>query len=278
MNALGRRLLALLVIAAALLARPASADTTVPKELQGIEIEEHTGSLVPLDIRLRDQDGRDVTLGDYLADGKPLVVQLAYFECPMLCSLVINGLVQGMKGIPQVAGEDFRVLVVSFDPRDELAVAKQKRDAYVASYGKTVKGNGFDFALGDPAEVTRLAKALGFRYRWDDKAKEYAHAAGLFVVSPGGQISRTLYGMTFAPKNLNLALREAALGHTGGTLADRIALFCFHYDPSAGKYTLAVVRIVQASGVLTLGFLSFLLISLWRREKRRNVEALEQRS
>lgn len=276
MSSLGRRLLALLVIAAALFARPARADTTVPKQLQGAEIDDHTGQTVPRDIKLRDQNGREVTLGDYLADGKPLVVQLAYFECPMLCSLVINGLVQGMKAIPQVPGKDFRVLVVSFDPRDHLDVAKQKRDAYVGSYGKPVEGNGFDFALGDPAEVKRLADALGFHYRWDADAKEFAHAAGLFVLSPDGRISRTLYGMTFPPKDLNLSLREAALGKT--TISDRLLLFCFHYDANAGKYTLAVVRLMKASGVVTLSLLSFWLVTLWRRDRRRRGQASEQRS
>jgi protein SCO1 len=263
-----RLLLAALTLALAALvgARPAAAkDTAVPAELQGIEIEDRQGTPLPRDIALRDQAGRAVTIGDYLDGKRPVVLVLAYYECPMLCTLVINGALDEMKKLKWTAGDEYRVVVVSFDPRDTTEGAAKKRLNYVDAYGRPVGEKGFDFLVGDEAQVKALASAAGFHYRWDEGSKQFAHAAGSFIYTPDGRLSRTLYGITFP--GLKLALLEASEGKIG-TVVDRVLLFCFHYDPNARGYVIATTRLVRASGVLTLAVLALWLLRFWRRERR----------
>ena len=255
-----------LALAALISACPASAkDTTVPAELQGIEIEDRQGTLLPRDTALRDQSGRAVTMGDYLDGKRPVVLVLAYYECPMLCTLVITGALAEMKKLKWTAGDEYRVVVVSFDPRDTSEGAAKKRMNYLDAYGRPVAEKGFDFLVGDEAQVRALAAAAGFHYRWDEGTKQFAHAAGSFVYTPDGRLSRTLYGITYP--GLKLALLEASEGKIG-TVVDRVLLFCFHYDPLARGYVLATTRLVRASGVLTLAVLALWLLRLWRRERR----------
>ena len=263
-----RLLLAALTLALVALvsARPALAkDTTVPAELQGIEIEDRQGAPLPRDIALRDQSGKAVTIGDYLDGKRPVVLVLAYYECPMLCTLVINGALDEMKKLRWTAGDEYRVVVVSFDPRDTPEGAAKKRMNYLDAYGRPVGERGFDFLVGDAAQVKALAAAAGFHYRWDEDTKQFAHAAGSFVYTPDGRLSRTLYGITYP--GLKLALLEASEGKIG-TAVDRVLLFCFHYDPLARGYVLATTRLVRASGVLTLAVLALWLLRFWRRERR----------
>ena len=263
-----RLILATLALALATLvsAPPASAkDTAVPVELQGIEIEDRLGMALPRDIALRDQTGRAVTIGDYLDGKRPVVLVLAYYECPMLCTLVITGALEEMKKLKWTAGDEYRVVVVSFDPRDTPESAAKKRTNYLDAYRRPVAEKGFDFLVGDEAQVKTLAAAAGFNYRWDEGTKQFAHAAGSFVYTPDGRLSRTLYGITYA--GLKLALLEASEGKIG-TVVDRVLLFCFHYDPLARGYVLATTRLVRASGVLTLAVLALWLLRFWRRERR----------
>lgn len=247
-------------------------DNTLPKELGGVDIVDKPGAEVPRDARLRDQEGREVTLGHYLDAGKPLVLVLAYYQCPMLCSMVLNGVLNAMKATAWTAGKEYRVLVVSFDPRDTVEVAKQKRDSYVGAYGRDVGERGFDFAVGDEANVRRIADAVGFGYRWDEATTQFAHAAGAFVVTPEGRLSRTLYGVTFPETTLRLALVEAGQGTIGTTL-DRVILFCFHYDPKEGSYVVATWRLMRAGGALTVLLLGALLFRHWRNERSGTREA-----
>ncbi|AUX26193.1 hypothetical protein SOCEGT47_067540 [Sorangium cellulosum] len=262
-------LLAALALALATPARSArAADTTVPPELTGADIVERPGALLPRDLKLRDQSGQEVELGRYVAGDKPLVLLLAYYECPMLCSLVLNGVLQAMKESDWTAGKEYRTLVVSFDPRDTPKAAREKRANYVEAYGRPVVGDGFDFLVGDERSVRALADAVGFGYRWDETAKQYAHAAGAFVFTPDGRLSRTLYGITFPQKNFNLALREAGSGQVGSAW-DRVLLFCFHYDPDARGYVLATKRLMKASGAASVALLGLWLIRFWRMERSR---------
>jgi len=277
---MGRRLLSSLAAALAAVAltaaRPAAAkDTEVPRELAGIDIEDRRGAELPRGVTLRDPEGRTVHVGDYLDGQKPLVVVLAYFDCPMLCSMVINFALKEMKELRWTAGKEYRTLVVSFDPRDtpEAAAAKQKN--YVGAYGRPVAERGFDFDVGAPADVKTLADALGFHYRWDEQTKQFAHAAGIFVVTPDGRLSRTLYGLSFP--DLKLALLEASEGKIGSAV-ERALLFCFHYDPDARGYKLATIRLVKASGVVTMLALFAVLAGLWRSERRTRRLPAEQRS
>jgi protein SCO1 len=267
-----RSLFALLAAMVLVLALPATsalaADTAVPPELAGVGIEERPGAQLPLDLRLHDPSGQEVALSRYVAGDKPVVLLLAYFECPMLCSLVLNGVLQGMKDVDWSAGKEYRVLVVSFDPRDTPEAARAKRANYLEAYGRPLSGDGFDFLVGDAASVRKLADTVGFGYRWDEDSKQFAHAAGAFVFTPDGRLSRTLYGISFPQKNFSLALREAGRGVVG-TAWDQVLLFCFHYDPTARGYVLATTRLMKASGVVTLAFLGLWLAVFWRAERSR---------
>lgn len=267
-----RVVLAALTLALLALVSPRAAsakDTSVPVELEGIEIEERPGSPLPRDIALRDQGGRSVTVGDYLDGKRPVVLILAYYECPMLCTLVITGALEEMKKLRWTAGEEYRVVVVSFDPRDTPESAAKKRLNYLDAYGRPVAEKGWDFLVGDAAQVKALATAAGFHYRWDEGSKQFAHAAGAFVYTPDGRLSRTLYGITFS--GLKLALLEASEGKIG-TVMDRVLLFCFHYDPLARGYVIATTRLVRASGALTLAALALWLFRFWRRERKASAE------
>jgi protein SCO1/2 len=261
---------AALVALAMLLAapRPAGAQETVPQELQDIAIVDRPGSQVPLDVELTNHLGRQVTLGEYFADGRPVVFVLAYYRCPMLCSLVVNGLNDGLKELAWTPGEQFRVLVVSFDPRDTVAVARDKRDNYLRDYGRAIGEGGYEFLVGSEEQVRRLSDALGFRYRWDEATGQYAHAAAAFVTTPQGRLSRTLYGIQFPARQLRLALVEAAEGKLGNAW-DQVVLFCFHYDPDARGYVLAATRLMRAGGFATVLLLSIVLFRFWRGESGR---------
>jgi protein SCO1/2 len=256
-------------LAATLVAWPisrADADTTVPKELEGIGIEERPGAKAPLDLAVRDHLGRSVTLGKYFNGTQPVLLVMAYYQCPMLCSLVVNGVTAGMRALAWTTGDKYRVVVVSFDPRDTVELAAAKRKNYLESYGRQVDDDAWPFLLADEKNARRLAQAIGFGYRWDAETQQYAHAAGAFVFTPDGRLSRTLYGITYEEKNLRLALLEAAGGKLGSAW-DKVLLFCFHYDPNARSYVPATMRIVKASGVATVVLLALFLGRLWRRER-----------
>ena len=186
----------------------------------------------------------------------------------MLCSLVLNGVLQAMKDIDWTAGKEYRVLVVSFDPRDTPEAARAKRASYLEAYGRPLSGDGFDFLVGDAAAVRTLADTVGFGYRWDEGSKQFAHAAGAFVFTPDGRLSRTLYGIGFPQKNFDLALREAGRGVVG-TAWDQALLFCFHYVPNARGYVLATTRLMKASGAATAVLVGLWLAAFWRAERSR---------
>ncbi len=245
----------------------ARADGAVPAPLEGIGIDDRTGASVPLDVAFRDQNGKTVTLGDYTKDGKPIVLTLAYYQCPMLCSIVLNGLQQGLSTLAWTAGKDFHVVTISIDPRDTVETAAKKRSNYLAAYGRDVGDRGWDFLVGDEAASRKIADAVGFHYRWDDTQKQYAHGAGAFVLTADGRISRTLYGIAFPEQKLRLAILEGSEGKLGSAW-DKAVLLCFHYDPNTGSYVVAVKRLVKLFGLLTMIVLGTFLIRLWRRERR----------
>jgi len=238
----------------------ALAEEALPPELAGIGIDERPGAQVPLEIALKDELGRPVTMGGYLDGTRPVVLVLAYYRCPMLCSLVMTGMTDGLKDLAWTAGEQYRVLVVSFDPRDTVQIARDKRENYVREYGRLIPERGFEFLIGDEANVKKLADAVGFHYRFDEKTQQYAHAAGAFVLTPKGRVSRTMWGITFPGRDLRLALLEASEGRLG-TAWDRVVLYCYHYDSSARGYVLAATRLMRAGGLLSVLLLG---IFLWR--------------
>lgn len=242
---------------------------TVPRPLEGIEIVDKRGTVLPKDLRFRDQEGREVTLGSYLEGGRPLLLVMAYYECPMLCTVTLNGLKAGLRDLAWRPGKEFRVLTVSFDTkRDTPAAAKAKRDAYVKAYGRPVDERGWDFLVGDEQNVVALAKAIGFGYRWDEKTEQFAHAAGAFVFTPEGKLSNTLLGIQFPERDLRLALTEASQGKLGSAW-DRVMLLCYHYDPNEHSYVLAGKQFMKAGGTLSALALGAFLVRLWRRELRK---------
>ncbi|MEE9561534.1 MAG: SCO family protein, partial [Thermoanaerobaculia bacterium] len=226
---------------------------------------------VPLDAVFADERGERVTLGDYFGD-RPVIMALVYYECPMLCTMVLNGLTSTLRVLEFDPGREFEVVVVSFDTREIPADASSTRATYLARYDRPGTEDGWHFLTGDEESVQRLTQSLGFRYVWDPESNQFAHAAGIVALTPEGQIARYFYGIEYAPRDVRLGLVEAADNQIG-SLVDQILLYCFHYDPVVGKYsavTMNIVRIAGAATVLALG--SFLLLQ-WRRERRRRNSA-----
>jgi protein SCO1/2 len=239
-----------------------------PKEYEGIGIEEKLGGEVPLDLQFKDEEGRLVSLRSFASSGKPILLSLAYYSCPNLCTLHLNGLGGALKTLKEPVGKEFNFVVVSIDPRETPALAHAKKENYLRAYGhgKDV-ADGWHFLVGDEASVRQLADAVGFKYRWDEDEKQYAHASAAFVVTPEGRISRYFQGIEFDPRALRLSLIEASSGKIG-TLVDKVILFCFHFDPKASKYTLYASNLMRAAGALAAAAMAAFLVSFWWRSKR----------
>ena len=232
-------------------------------------IDQKLGAKVPLDLPFRDSDGRRVTLADCTA-GKPTILVLAYYRCPMLCTEVLNSLLHALRGIPDSAGGPISVVVISIDPRETPPLAAVKKANYLEQYGRPGADAGWHFLTGDPLAVATLADAVGFRYTFDRETEQYAHASGLMVLAPDGTITRYLLGVKFEPRDLRLALAEASAGKVGSP-ADQVLLLCYHYDPATGTYTFAVLRVVKwLSAGTILGLVGLIAWLTWRHRRRAN--------
>jgi len=247
-----------------MLAAPLQAQDSKPPMLSGIGIDQRLNEQVPLDLTFRDEAGRPVRLGNYFG-GKPVILTLNYYECPMLCSLILEGLVSSLRVLSFDIGDQFTVVTVSFDPGETPTLAAATKAKYVQRYARPRAAEGWHFLTGQDAAITSLAKAVGFRYAYEEQQDEYAHASGIVVLTPQGKIARYFYGIEYAPRDLRLGLVEAAANKIG-SLADQILLFCYHYDPTTGKYSAAVLNAVRAGGVATLLALGTFLTVMWRRE------------
>jgi protein SCO1/2 len=232
-----------------------------------VGIDQKLGAALPLDLPFRDDQGRDVRLGDCFG-GKPVVLALVYYECPMLCTLVLNGLVSGLDVVSLTAGSDFDVVAVSIDPDETPGLAAAKKREYVARYGRAGSDRGWHFLTGSEAAIRDLAAAAGFRYRYDAATGQYAHAAGIMVATPEGKLARYFYGVEYPPRDLRLGLVEASAGRIG-TVVDQLLLFCYQYDPATGTYGAAAFGLLRAGGALTVLALGAYLAAMWRREVRR---------
>jgi len=239
----------------------------LPDDLVGVGITERLDAQVPLDLLFRDEEGAEVTLAGYFAGGRPVILNLGYLSCPMLCGLVANGMVEAMRGIDLTAGEDYAVVSVSIDPTETPILAKAKRQGYLREYGRPAAAQGWHWLTGQEDQIRALTDAVGFGYRWNEERREYAHAAVLIVLSPDGRVMRYLYGIQFEPRTLQLSLVEAADGRAGSTL-DRFLLFCFHYDAATGRYGPAARNLMQAGGLVTVLAIGGLILALRRRERR----------
>ena len=234
--------------------------------LKQVAFEQNLNAQLPLDTPLRDESGRAVTLGDYFGK-KPVVLLFVYYECPMLCSLELNGLVRNLRTLSLTAGQDFELVTVSFDPKDTPQLAAAKKRGYLERYNRPGSEAGWHFLTGDAAPVKRLTGVAGFTYALDPKSGQYAHPAGLIVATPSGRISRYVYGVDFPASNLRWALTEASGGKVGSPV-DKLLLMCFHYDPSTGRYNFAVMSAVRLLGLATFGGLAAFALTSLRRERR----------
>jgi protein SCO1/2 len=228
----------------------AIADTQLPPSLRGVRFDQRLNEQVPLDIPLVDESGHAVTLGDYFND-KPVILVLAYYRCPMLCTMVLNGLVRGLLDVPFSPEQDFRIVTVSFDARETPEQAAAKKKTYIERYGRKGAAAGWHFLTGPQSSIDRLTEAVGFQYVYDRQRDEFAHAAGIMVLTPQGKISHYLYDVQYSGRDLRLALVEASQGKIGSPV-DQILLYCFHYDPNQGKYGPQIMTMVRAGGALTL--------------------------
>lgn len=233
----------------------------LPAMVRGVGIDQNLNAQVPLDLNFKDEDGQTVRLGKFFGR-KPVVLALVYYECPMLCDMVLNGLTHTMEQISLNLGSDFEVVTVSFNPRETWALAAAKKANYVEKYQRKGAAQGWHFLTGQEDAIKKLADTTGFHYKYDPITKQYAHAAGIMVLTPEGRIARYFYGIEYKPRDFRLGLVEASQ-HKIGSPVDAVLLFCYHYDPMTGKYGLAIMNVMRAlasATVLGLGVLVFVLI------------------
>ena len=243
--------------------QPAS---TLPAPLREIGFDQNLDRPVPLDTTFRDESGRTVRLGDYFGR-RPVVMVFAYYDCPMLCTQVINGLSSALAVLSMDPGKDFEIVTVSFNPADTPASASAKKAVYLERYKRDGAAGGWHFLVGDPPSIDRLTKAAGFRYVWDEQTKQFAHPSGVIVLTPDGRLARYLFGIEYGPRDLRFALVEASNGKIGNP-ADQLLLYCYHYDPMTGRYGLVVMRTLRIAGVATVLALGTFVFVMVRREKR----------
>jgi protein SCO1/2 len=244
----------------------AYADQERPKILQDVGLDQRLGQPVPLDLVFRDEKGAPVRLGDYLGT-KPAVLALVYYECPMLCTLVLNGAVNALDVLSFDAGKEFDVIAVSINPKETPDLAAAKKTEYLRRYHRTGAEAGWHFLTGEKESIDRLAAAVGFRYKLDPVTGQYAHTGGIMILTPQGRLARYFYGVEYPPRDLRLALVEAGQNRIG-SLADHILLFCYEYDPATGKYGVAATRIMRLGGILVMGALGGYVAIMFRRESR----------
>ena len=261
-----RNTAAFVIAAMALLVVPARAQQPGPPPiLREVSIAQRLNEPIPPDIIFRDEDGKAVHLGDYFGK-KPIVLSLVYFDCPALCTEVLNGELRTMKAISLDLGKDFDAITVSFEPKDMPALAKAKRDVYAGQYGRPGAARNWHFLTGEQASIDALTQAAGFHYAYDSASRQYAHAAAILVLTPHGRIARYFYGVTYPARDFRLGLVEASEGKIG-TPTDHALLYCYQYDPMTGKYGLIVMNVVRAAGLLTMLVLGIFMVVMFRRER-----------
>src|SRR5690242_1165362 len=247
-----------------------------PALLRDVGLDQKLGNAIPLDLTFRDEHGSPVQLRHFFGE-KPVVLTLVYYQCPMLCTEVLNGLLRSAKELPLEIGKDFTIVTVSIDPTERPILANVKHELYTGLYGRPGGPRGWHFLTGDETQIKLLAQAVGFRYAYDSASGQFAHASGIMLLTPEGKLARYFYGISYPPRDLRLGLVEASQGRIGSPI-DQILLYCFHYDPATGKYGLLISRVIKAAGALTVLSLGFVIAILFRREnyglsdKRTNVK------
>ena len=244
----------------------------VPYALRDVGFDQRLNEQAPLDIEFKDETGKTVKLGEYFGS-KPVILVLAYYQCPRLCTLVLNGLVQGMLEMRLDAGKDFEVVTVSFDPRETWQLAASKKDSYLLRYGRPGAEAGWHFLTGKEEQIKRLAGAVGFRYQFDPLQDQFIHASGIMILTPGGKISRYFYDVHYPGRDLRLGLVEASNNKIGSPV-DQILLYCFHYDASLGRYSASIMNFVRLAGVGTMCAIGAFVVFLQRRHAKTHASLL----
>jgi protein SCO1/2 len=257
-------------------ARPESGpvSTGLPRALKSVGIDQKLNEQIPLDAVFKDEQGRDVHLSQFFK-GKPVVLSLVYYTCPMLCNQVLNGMLGSFRQVSFNIGEQYEVVTVSFDPRETPELAAAKKTTYVKAYNRPGAEASWHFLTGDEANIKRLTEAVGFRYAWDEQTKQFAHASAIMVLTPEGKLARYFYGIDYPPKDLRLGLVEASQNKIG-TPVDALLLYCYHYDPATGKYGAVVMNIMRVAGVVTLVLIVGMLLVLRKRGRLTELVSSEQ--
>jgi len=238
----------------------------MPAQLVGVGIEEHLGRAIDLDLAFNDENGQAVKLREFFNKGRPVILDLVYYTCPQLCSLILNRQVELMRQMPGVPGADYEVVTISIDPRDTPEIAKEKKASYLATYGKPAPG--WHFLTDREDNAKRLAELVGYHYRWDPRIQQYAHLAGIMILTPQAKVARYLYGINYRAIDLRFGLAEAAENRSTLTI-DKVLLFCYHYDPVENKYVMFATNFMKAGGVLTILILGWFLFKMIRIEQHR---------
>ena len=249
-------------------ARPESGNpsTGLPTALRDVRIDQKLDQQLPLDLVFSDENGQPVKLGQFFGQ-KPVLLAFVYYNCPMLCTQVLNGMITSFRVLPFQVGREFDVVTVSFDPRETSALAAAKKKIYVNYLPEQMRSNatsGWHFLTGDPDSIAKLTDAAGFRYHYDEATKQFAHASGIMLTTPQGKLSRYFYGIEYPPRDLRLGLIESSANQIGSP-AEQLLLYCYHYDPTTGRYGLAVMKIMRIAGVLTVLGIVAMLLALKRR-------------
>ena len=236
-----------------------------PPILDRVRFEQHLNRYLPLDTTFRDEEGRTVRLGDYFGK-RPVILVFNYYQCPMLCSEVLNGLTSALTTMKFNAGREFEVVAISIDPKETPEMAAEAKAKYTFRYGRKGTENGWHFLVGEQAAITATTKAAGFDYVWDDRTQQFAHPSGIIVVTPQGKLAQYYYGIEYSARDLELATIESSKEHIG-TVVDSITLFCYHYDPATGKYGAAIMNMLRGGALLVMLGLGVFMTVMFRRER-----------
>jgi protein SCO1/2 len=249
------------------LSAPGVDSSTMPQALREIGFDQNLDQKLPLDATFKDEEGRTVTLGSFYGQ-RPVVLGFVYYECPMLCTQVLNAITSTVSTLSLDAGKDFDLVLISFDPRETPAQAAAKKAEYVARYKRPGTESGWHFLTGNEPEIKRVTGAAGYRYVWDEATQQFAHPTGIIVTTPDGRLARYLFGIEYGPRDVKLALVEASEGKVG-SIVDSLILFCYHYDPMRGRYGLYIMRTLRLAGVATVLLIGTFIVVMVRRERSR---------
>lgn len=238
-----------------------------PDALADVGIEQRLNEELPLDLVFRDEAGREVQIGDYFGD-KPVILSLVYYECPMLCTMVLNGLVSSLADLDFDDGNEFEVVTVSFNPKDTPDLASRKKQTYLGKYGRDGAEDGWHFLTGEAGSIEALTEAVGFKYKFIPETGEFVHASSIMVLTPLGKLSKYFYGIDYPEFDLRLGLVEASDNKIGSPV-DQILLYCYHYDPTTGKYGMVIMNVIRVAGTLTVLMLVGFMLLMFRRDRQR---------